>query len=275
MALLIRLKGNAPRPDLPIVGVRGFPITDLVGLYCFDQNDTVGSIKNWAPGGAPTAAQTAGAAGDSAALMANGGIRLQATAHVPGPTIDMTQPWSAFWHGRIESPLVPGGPSPWTSGFITTTVTTTRGIVVFQTVGSIYPDASTLLAFAMRVSANGVQLPAVGTPGTAGLTYGAIGTLCLRFAPDSASTGTAEVLFVRGGAIVVRASAQVDIAAMTKDGAGNVVSTMKPVLGSQSPIYPRGSLAVETWGVYKRKLSDQGLATVDAAGAVIRQARSR
>ncbi len=40
---------SATRTDLPVDGIRGFPLGSLAGLYLFGGTDATSSIRNWAP----------------------------------------------------------------------------------------------------------------------------------------------------------------------------------------------------------------------------------
>ena len=94
------ITANAPDdPTLPVDGPRGFSTAGLAGLYFMDGADTTGSIANSVRGGSGTAVVVQGgssAAWSSAGLMVNGGIKLKGNTYLPGPTIDLTPPWTMF-----------------------------------------------------------------------------------------------------------------------------------------------------------------------------------
>lgn len=162
----------ATRTELPIDGVRGFPLSNLAGLYLFDGTDSTSNIKNWAPAGGTTATAFGGDALDAVSLLTNGGINIKATANIPGPTVGWTARWSAIWQGRVNQPTNPAGATPWTSMFIGCEQTTTRGMIVYQTVGTSYPTSTTPVTVTIRQSVNaaqggvtgGRQLPDSSTP---------------------------------------------------------------------------------------------------------------
>lgn len=261
----------ATRTDLPVEGVRGFPLTNLAGLYLFDGTDTTSNIKNWAPAGGVTATSFGGDAFDAVALMAGGGIHVSGTANIPGPVVNWTTPWTAIWQGQIGLPTNPGGAPAWTTMFIGCEQTTNRGMVFYQSVGTAYPTTTTQVAGSLRQSVNAVQggITAIGV--TPGLVYGSIATLCLRFDGVTSADG----MFVKAGTIVSSNTITLNVTGMVTNGGAVVQTNMKHTAGSQSTTYARSSLFIEGFAVYTRRLSDTDVAVVDQALSNIRISRGR
>lgn len=272
--MLITNSLSAARTDLPVLGVRGFPLPNLAGLYLFDGADTLSSVTNWAPGGGATAVMYGGDANDAAALMTGGGINLKATAYVPGPEIDWTKPWAAVWQGSVGLPVNPGGAAPWVSALISCQQSTVRGMTVYLSNGS-YPTSTTQFAALMRQSVNGTQEAAgsvVGTPQTAGLVYTSVQTVCLRFDGNS----TADIVIMRGGAVLASATrTNINKTGMITNGSGVQQPVLSHALGSPTATFNRGNILPEGFAIYGEYINDAKLALIDQAFTAIRTARGR
>lgn len=262
---------SATRTDLPIEGVRGFPLTSLAGLYLFDGTDTTSNIKNWAPGGAVTATAFGGDPFDAVALTTNGGINIKATANIPGPVVNWTQAWTAIWQGKVGLPTNPAGAAPWTTMFIGCEQTTTRGMVFYTQQGSFYPTPVNAFGGTMRQSVNAVQGATTPVLSVPGLVYDSVCTVCLRF--DGVTT--VEGIFAKGGVIVSSAPMTLNVTGMVTNGGAVVQTNMKHTAGSASTSYVRHNLSLEGFAVYTRKLSDTDVGVIDQAFSNIRISRGR
>jgi hypothetical protein len=262
----------ATRTDLPVDGIRGFPITNLAGLYLFDGTDTTSLVKNWAPAGGTTATAFGGDALDAASLMAGGGINLKATAYVPGPVIDWTQPWTAVWQGQIGQPTNPAGASPWITGLIMCQQTAVRGMAMYASVGTSYPTPQFAVTANLRQSVNSVQDSPISTAIAPGLVYTSIATVCLRYDGNV----TADAIFMRGGSILSSVTkTNVNATGMTTNSSSVQVKNLSHSLGSPTTTFNRANISPEGFAVYTEYVSNTKLALIDQAFSAIRTARGR
>lgn len=254
-------------PTLPFDGPRGFASAGLTGLYFVDGSDTTANIANAAGGGATAVVPAAGATSgwSAASLMTNGGIQLRGNTILPGPTMDLTLPWTMFMHGAVGLPT-DHGVTTWVSPILSTDqYVNLKGVIMYASVGSAYPTTSTPLNPGMRWTNNGAQVAPVVMGAPVDLTY--LDPVTFAF---SYNLGSLRTRIFRGGAKIQDLSQAVTIANVV-----NGTPSQKLTVSTNQINFAEANILCEVFGTYSRELSDNDLTTTDLVASTIRTARGR
>lgn len=263
--LITRLGGvNFTAPGLPVLKslTKGFVSEGLVSLYRFNDAAT-GALKNEAPGGADTGVATVGAAGDSATLLAGGGIRLKGTAHVPnGVNTDLSLPFTVMMHATFVVPA----PNVY-QGLIGTVAYPQRGFSWYAQADA-NPPAATYLSNIFRPSKNGAQGSNSQVAGATAFNYGNPRTLALTW--DGASF---RVSVWNSGALVKDKIVAVPLAEIATNSSGQVSNLVRIAFGSTSTLFPGVDMILDVGALYNRVLTDTEIVSNDYAGISLRVSR--
>lgn len=255
-------------PSLPFDGPRGYSAAGLAGLYFCDGIDTVSSIANAAGGAGTAVVNPSGSTApwSAATLMTNGGINLRGNTILPGPTIDLTTPWTMFAHLAVGLPTQHEGAINYVSPILSTDqYINVRGVITYASIGTSYPNTGTQLNPMFRWFNSGAQVAPINLAAPADLTYLDPVTFVMSYAG-----GNLRARIFRSGAKIVD-----NIQAVTMANIVGTISNQKPTVSTNLTNYPEANLLCEAFGVYTRELTDADLITTDLMSIAVRQARGR
>ncbi|HEY9346772.1 MAG TPA: hypothetical protein VIQ53_15745 [Inquilinus sp.] len=269
----MKIIGAAASDDtsLPLDGPRGFSTAGLRHLHFIDGSDTTNIIANYGSAGGTTGVVNGASGHSSAALLANGGIRLRGNTYLPiAAEIDVTLPFTFMWHGTVDIPTSHDSVTTWVSPILATDQYTARGFTVYATKGAVIPSPADSVVPNFRYVINSAQQAPASLSAAAAYQYTEAASWFASL------TGTSmQVRGYQSGTQIANFATTINTTGMITNSSAVADPTMKLVAGSPSTVFAEANLMVECIALYDRILSDADCVSMAAAADQVRAARGR